>query len=350
MKKSSFDIKIIIFFVSIFLLVSIFFIYRFFNRVDCEDAKFFIVSDHFQNEESVEFKDKTENASSWKWDFGDKTPTDNRQHTLHKYKDPGTYVATLTINGECVHTKNIVITDRFASDKAEMARIVVQKVITVGQPVLFQGVKDGGKTWEWSFGESSKTDETSQNPVYVFKSSGYKTITLVTNGMYKSVAKKVIFVHAKEKNVINPLGIEAYVYQKNPKSYYLPKGSAQPDPLDDFLKNIPVAATSETVNDSLKAIKQAPKISEDKFETLIEKVAGGSLIKDDFAEYLCNNFDIPVIKNDDELITFAELCESLKGKKIKIITTRLKKDKKTNCIIGIDITYQVKKYLVWVKE
>ncbi|SNR31279.1 PKD domain-containing protein [Flavobacterium sp. ov086] len=351
MNKKNIDIKVILFFAVLLLIGITAFIIQFFNHVDCEDVKFYIFSDHSQSEESIEFYDKTHNAKSWEWDFGDGSAPDKRQHTFHVYKNPGKYKVTLTINKECVHTKELILKDKFAADKFGTPQIIVSKIITAGQPTYFDSRSEGAKTWEWAFGENRKgIDETSPNPVYTFSTPGEKTITLVVNGDFSRVAKKVIYVHPRVIKKTNPLDVTAYVYEKNAEAFALPRGSVKKDPLEDMLQYVPVAPKTKTQKDSIAAIKKAPKISEDQFEILLGKVAEGSKVKDDFSEFLCDDLEIPIVKNDKDLLTFAQLCANIKGKKIKIESIRLNKDKTNNCIKGMSINYKVKKYLIWVKD
>jgi hypothetical protein len=345
-----FDLKIVLFFVLFFLGAVIYFLVQFFNRVDCDTARFYVLSEHFQNNESIEFYDKTTNADTWLWDFGDNSELDSRQHTFHIYKQPGKYIVSLTVNGNCIHTKEVIITDNNSVNKEEMPTIIASRSITVGRPTYFRGIKEGGRTWEWSFGENRGVDDTSQNPIYTFEKAGEKIITLVANGNFSSVARIAVYVHPKEVKKINPLDVASYEYEKEPEKFSLPKGKVQKDPLEDMLQYIPVASRTEAKKDSIKVDKKAPKISEDQFEILLLKVAEGSKVKDDFEDYLCGNYEIPVVKNGEDLLTFDQLCESIKGKKIRIDAIRLNKDKKTNGVKGLNITYKVKKMLIWTKD
>ena len=350
MIKKNIDIRVVFFFVILLLIGIILFIVQLFNHVDCEDAKFYMFSDHSQTDESIEFYDKTPNAKSWKWDFGDGSEIDVRKHTFHIYKKPGKYVVTLTINRDCMHSKEINIKYKYAEDILGTPQIIVPKIITVGQPAYFKSVSEDAKTWEWAFGENRGIDETSSNPVYTFSTPGEKTITLVTNGNFSTVAKKVIYVHPRVIKKTNPLDVTSYVYEKSAEAFALPRGTVKKDPLEEMLQYVPVAPKTKTQKDSISTIKKAPKISEDQFEILLNKVAEGSKVKDDFADFLCDDLDIPVVKNDADLITFSQLCAGMKGKKIKIQSIRLNKDKQTNCIKGLNISYKVKKYLIWSKD
>lgn len=345
-----FDLKIVLFFVLFFLAAVVYFLTQFFNRVDCDAARFYVLSEHFQNKESIEFYDKTTNAESWLWDFGDQSELDSRQHTFHIYKQPGKYIVSLTVNGSCIHTKEVIITDNNSVNRVEMPTIIASQSITVGRPTYFRGIKEGGRTWEWSFGENSGVDDTSQNAVYTFEKAGEKIITLVANGNFSNVARLAVYVHPKEVKKINPLDVASYEYEKEPEKFSLPKGKVQKDPLEDMLQYIPVASRAEAKQDTIKIEKKAPKISEDQFEILLLKVAEGSKIKDDFEDYLCGNFEIPVVKNGEDLLTFDQLCEIIKGKTIRIDALRLNKDKKTNGVKGLNISYKVKKMLIWTKD
>lgn len=345
-----FDLRILLFFTLFFMGAIVYFLFQFFNRVDCDTSKFYVLSEHFQSNEAVEFYDKTVNANSWEWDFGDNSELDPRQHTFHIYKRPGKYIVTLTINDNCVHAKEVVITDNNSINKSEMPIIIASQSITVGRPTYFRGIKQGGKTWEWSFGESDGVDDTSQNPVYTFEKAGEKIVTLVANGNFNSVARLAVYVHPKEVKKMKPLDIASYEYEKNPEKFSLPKGNVQKDPLEDMLQYIPVASRIESKKDTIKVEKKAPKISEDQFEILLLKVAEGSKVKDDFEEYLCGNFEIPVVKNGEDLLTFDQLCENIKGKTIRIDAIRLNRDKQTNGVKGLNITYKIKKMLIWTKD
>ena len=350
MIKKNIDIRVVFFFVILLLIGIILFIVQLFNHVDCEDAKFYMFSDHSQTDESIEFYDKTPNAKSWKWDFGDGSEIDVRKHTFHIYKKPGKYFVTLTINGDCMHTKEINIKYKYAEDILGTPQIIVPKIITVGQPTYFKSVSEDAKTWEWAFGENRGIDETSSNPVYTFSTPGEKTITLVTNGNFSTVAKKVIYVHPRVIKKTNPLDVTSYVYEKSAEAFALPRGTVKKDPLEEMLQYVPVAPKTKTQKDSISTIKKAPKISEDQFEILLNKVAEGSKVKDDFTDFLCDDLDVPVVKNDTDLITFSQLCAAIKGKKIRIESIRLNKDKQTNCVKGLNISYKVKKYLIWSKD
>ncbi|WP_433829333.1 PKD domain-containing protein [Flavobacterium anhuiense] len=344
------DVRITLVFSTVLLIGVTLLLIQFFKHVDCDNIIYYILSEQSQSEEPIEFYDKTPNSKTWEWNFGDGSPIDKRKHTFHTYKNPGKYTVTLTINGNCTSTREITLKDKYLLDKLGTPHIISSKIITVGQPAYFYSTAENAKTWEWAFGENRGINENSSNPVYTFSSSGEKIVTLVINGDFSRVAKKVIYVHPKVIRKTNPLDVTSYVYEKSAESFCLPRGSVKKDPLEDMLQYVPVAPKNKTQNDTIAPIKKATKVSEDQFEILLNKVAEGSKVKDDFSDFLCDDLEIPVVKNDSDLLTFAQLCANIKGKKIKIESIRLNKDKQTNCIKGLNINYKVKKYLIWSKD
>ena len=327
-----------------FLLLS----YQVTRHVDCDDARFFVHADEYVINRVVEFQDNTDGAKSWEWDFGDSTAADNRQITFHKYQKPGDYIVTLKINGNCVHEKTLTITS-ISQEKGYLPAILSPNVVTVGESVQFGAEKEGGESWEWSFGETSNTDALGKNPRYTFRSVGEKKITLIVNGDIEHTAVKTIYVAPKTIKAKQKTDIKSYEFEKPAAAFSLPRGEAQKDPLVDMLQYIPVSPKTKSRKDSVAAEKKAPEISNEQFQLLLNQVAAQAKTKDDFKEYLCGDFEVPVVINDEKLMPFDLFCQNLTGKKIKITALRLNKNPK-NCIQNINIQYKVKKLMLWMKE
>lgn len=322
--------------------------YQYVRHVDCENAKFVIHSDEYMINRVVEYYDNTEGAKSWEWDFGDSTAVDVRQRTLHRYKKPGDYIIKLKINGNCVHEKLITISS-ISQQIGYLPSIIAPNVVTVGEAVNFGAEKEDGESWEWSFGESAGTDALDKNPSYTFKSVGEKKITLIVNGDVEHTAVKTIYVAPKTIRAKQNIDIKSYEFEKPHVAFSLPVGSAQKDPLVDMLQHIPVSPKSKSKKDSIIVEKKAPEISNEQIQILLNQVAAQVKTKDDFKDYLCGKYDIPVVVNDHKLIPFDQFCQVITGKKIKITALRINKDQK-NCIQNLNIQYKVKKLMIWVKE
>lgn len=322
--------------------------YQYTRHVDCENAKFIVHSDEFMINRVVEFYDNTEGAKSWEWDFGDSTAVDLRQRTLHKYKKPGDYIVKLKINGNCVHEKLINISS-ISQQTGYLPLIISPNVVNVGETVSFDAAKEDGESWEWSFGENGSTDALDKNPSYKFKSVGEKKITLIVNGDVEHTAVKTIYVAPKTIRAKQKIDMKSYEFEKPHVAFSLPVGSAQKDPLVDMLQYIPVSPKSKMKKDSLFVENKAPEISNEQLQLLLNQVAAQLKTKDDFKDYLCGKYDIPVVANDKKLIPFDQFCQQIAGKKIKITALRINKDSK-NCIQNLNIQYKVKKMMIWMKE
>jgi PKD repeat protein len=342
------DPKIFASFGIITLLSLIFLLYQSFRHVDCENANYYIHADEYMVNRVVEFNDNTDGAKSWEWDFGDSTAVDKRQRTLHSYKKPGEYIVKLKINGNCTHEKLVTITS-ISQQTGYLPSIISPNVVTVGEIVSFDAEKEGGESWEWSFGETANTDALGKSPVYKFKTVGDKKITLIVNGDMEHTAVKTIYVAPKTITAKQKTDMKSYEFERPHIAFSLPQGAAQKDPLVDMLQYIPVSPKSKTKKDSLAVEKKAPEISNEQFQLLLNQVAAQSKTKDDFKDYLCGKYDIPVVVNDNKLIPFDQFCQNIAGKKIKITALRMNKDSK-NCIQNLNIQYKVKKWMVWMKE
>ncbi len=331
----------------VLLLSIILLLVQYFRRVDCESAKFLVSGDMSINK-VVEFYDNTPNAKNWEWDFGDGSAPDYRQRTLHQYKKAGNYIIRLKINGHCVHEKSIHITTT-SQNTGYLPRIIAPSVVTVGQKVDFLGEKEGGQSWEWSFGESIDTDALGQSVSYHFKSAGQKKVTLIVNGDVEHRAVKTIYVAPKTIKAKQKIDLKSYEFERSHASFSLPKGNPQKDPLVDMLENIPVSPRGNTKKDTLAEPKKAPEISNEQFQLLLNQVANQSKTKEDFKDYLCGNYDIPVVINDDKILPFDEFCRVISGNKIKISAIRLNKNSQ-NCIQNINVHYKTRKWGIWMKK
>ncbi|AMA50390.1 MULTISPECIES: PKD domain-containing protein [Flavobacterium] len=342
------DVRIFLGFGLLILLGFGIFLFKYSRHIDCNTGNFLITADEFKPDEVVEFFDNTKGASSWEWDFGDSTTVDNRQRTFHKYKKEGDYVVKLIVNGSCYYEKLVRITN-VGQQTGYLPLIKAPNVAFLGEVVRFSAEKNGGESWEWSFGETTSLDAVGQNVSYKFKTTGEKKITLIVNGDLEHIATKIIYVAPKVIVAKQKIDMETYEYEKPHSTFSLPRGMAKKDPLEDMLGYIPVSPKHDNHKESNEKTKTS-EISNEQFQLLLKQVAAQVKTKDDFKEYLCGNFEIPVVVNDDNVMSFSELCKSISGKQIKITFLQLNRNDNSNCIQNINIQYKTKKWMIWVKE
>ena len=345
----NFDYRILGLFIALMIVGTIFFFSKAINNVDCENSTFYVVAKNRLEGETIEFYNETPNASTWKWDFGDNSKNEYEKNTTHIYKKPGKYRVTLTLNDNCITYKDVVIKSvGDLSKKIRVPEIIAPKVVKVGEEVMFDYYYSGTDifSWEWSFGESSRLDNTDSNPTHTYRTPGIKKVTLIINGNINSITSQTILVKPKEQEIT-----QAYAEDVEIKPLKLKKGPAQIDPAEEFAMTLPVVPPSskKKQKDSQKNASTAPSISEEQFELLLHQVAKQSKTKDDFGAFLCDDFKIPVLINDSKIMPFDEFCKKLIGKTLKISKIRLTTNE-NNCIINVEITYKIKKHLIWIND
>ncbi len=345
----NFDYRILGLFIALMIVGTIFFFSKAINNVDCENSTFYVVAKNRLEGETIEFYNETPNASTWKWDFGDNSKNEYEKNTTHIYKKPGKYRVTLTLNDNCITYKDVVIKSvGDLSKKIRVPEIIAPKVVKVGEEVMFDYYYSGTDifSWEWSFGESSRLDNTDSNPTHTYRTPGIKKVTLIINGNINSITSQTILVKPKEQEIT-----QAYAEDVEIKPLKLKKGPAQIDPAEEFAMTLPVVPPSskKKSKNSIKGKNMAPSISEEQFEILLHQVAKQSKTKDDFGAFLCDDFKIPVLINDSKIMPFDEFCKKLIGKTLKISKIRLTTNE-SNCIINVEITYKIKKHLIWIND
>jgi len=324
--------------------------------VDCEQADFKISAQKYIVGEIISFSNESTNAEKWKWEFGDGSEIKTKQYEFHTYSKPGRYEVSLIINGVCNIKKEIEISyyDIGLVDPNLIPKINVKSYATVGRPVDFSfSYPEKVYTAEWSFGETNQLDNTKVSPYYIYTSPGLKQVSLIVNGDVKALAKAEVFVKPKVEVKQKLAPITRYNPLKPAKTFEHPIGEPEKDPVVEYVENIPAKPMSPpaiTIQDSINIeLKRAPELSHEQFELLLLDVASQAKTKDDFSDYLCENFDVPVLVNGEDLFSFTDFCQKIKGKEIRFEAIGLQKDN-LNCIDNINLSYEVKKLIGWGKD
>ena len=134
---------------------------------------------------SVQFKDLSQDATSWNWDFGDGATSD-QQHPVHMYSIAGAYTVNLTVgNANGTHSKlaTITVTAKPAlPDAAFMSSPTTGKVPLT---VKFADVSGGSPAkWYWDFGDRGTS--TDQNPMHTYSKAGIYTVKLIATNDFGS--------------------------------------------------------------------------------------------------------------------------------------------------------------------
>ena len=128
---------------------------------------------------TVRFTDKSYNASSWLWDFGDSTNTSTEQNPIHTYTEEGRFTVSLTTNGD--EKNKQVKNDYIRVAKGPVAKFsYTPDDIWIGDIVQFMDLSVGDPTtWKWDFGDGMTSPL--ESPEHTFSTKGNYTVNLTVS-------------------------------------------------------------------------------------------------------------------------------------------------------------------------
>ncbi|MCK5124902.1 MAG: PKD domain-containing protein [candidate division Zixibacteria bacterium] len=127
---------------------------------------------------SILFTDRSVNATSWEWNFGDGTTPSNDQNPIHEYTIPGTYNFTLIASNDCGSDTTGGSITIYGAPEADFRANTDWSCI--GRPVSFSDMSTNADDWMWDFGDG--TSSQTQNPRHSYTSVGTYTVTLTVTG------------------------------------------------------------------------------------------------------------------------------------------------------------------------
>lgn len=319
--------KIVIrFFVAIFLLSTPVFAYRYVKNKSCKEVVFSSEADSYRQWELIRFIDGTDEAESWRWDFGDSTAIATLQNPLHVFKSPGEFLVTLTVNDFCEHTQLITIDDKiFIKDPEKFPVFNVPESITVGEKLIIQDLTANASVWEWRFGETAEANSKKRTAEYTYETSGLKTISLIVNGDVDHMTKKQINVLPVEEDTNDDL---RQITGTNRRL-----GDGLPERPSSYREDETNGANDDT------APSAAPYISDDNFSNKLVLVAKNQISASAFSSYFCGNLNTKIIANGKS-VSFIEFCERIANKNLKIKELEIYRNEGTNCIKNVTIRHR----------
>lgn len=336
--KTHFDRNVFITFLVLFLVGLTLLSFKMDSTVDCADIGIDVISNSFTTEDLIEFKSTDTSGVEWVWNFGDESASVFRSNIVHQFKKPGKYTISLQMNGQCVATKDIVISKRGQLvDPALIPNIILPKYVRVGEEIVFANDSKFAKSWEWSFGETMAIDGTSKKEKYTFKKPGEKTILLVVNGDRRHEAKQRITVlkAVRERRKRNT--------------------SRRIDPIETVLQqqiiDKPNAATEEEEKE--KKQKEEDKmhrieVSEDELRQLFVGYSNRRVDDKAIRSYFCYS-NIPVFNKTGNRFTVSEFFNEIRDVKLELNSIQMVRDNKTGCVKSMTVDMKTKKGLFWKK-
>lgn len=316
------DKSVIYLFIGVFLISAATFSFRYAEHVPCDEVLFLVDEKELKAGEIIQFKDKTEGAKEWKWEFGDNTGIFSQKEPLHIFKKEGDYKVRLLVNNNCERIETVSIKAKvILIDSTKFPVFTLPESIVVGEELKVEDVTENASTWEWRFGENASKDAKTRIAKYVYEEPGLKTVSLIVNGDLTYIGKKKINVLPlpEDKERITKIA-----------------GERRDKKLD--VKRAPLANASEDQPEKDKP-SIIPFITPSNFEFKIKMVSSKKLNPQAISEFFCGGVN-PLIVANGRNTTFLVFCEKIKGKKIEISSLNLIRDKGSNCIKTFTIEYK----------
>jgi chitodextrinase len=152
----------------------------------------------------VKFRNLSLNASTYTWDFGDKSYSDEKE-PAHTYYVPGNYIVTLTVANYSGESKFRTIVKVFQNPVSQF-EVYPTEVINNSQVVVFLNYSFYGETYVWSFGDGQSSNE--ESPWHKYEEEGMYNVRLYVTSSDgctdSSFYRSPVVVEYKEGNIRFP--------------------------------------------------------------------------------------------------------------------------------------------------
>lgn len=136
---------------------------------------------------TVKFKNTSENADTYQWDFGDpsfwRSNQSDKKNPDHKYKDPGTYKVSLIVKNNFSGISDTIVKEVIVEKEkeAEAGFVFTKSSDTAPSTVAFKNTSKDAERFEWDFGDPSSGNSNSsdeKNPAHLYSKPGSYTVQL----------------------------------------------------------------------------------------------------------------------------------------------------------------------------
>lgn len=289
--KGVFIVILLLIFVGAIILVM-----RMLLAKSCPEGDFALTNKSPKVNELVTFSFENPGVKSWEWDYGDSSLVGTHSTETHIYFKPGTYTVRLRTNSssDCDKVAFIEVIQKETVNEIKVEKILPMPEIQgpntayVGVPVMFKETSGTATSWEWFFSETGRVDSKVQNPSYTFREPGQKKVTLIINGDSQ---------------------VGTFEIKINPKQ----------------VVTTPPSKVSTTPAEPVT--QKAPQINEEKFKSMLKKIADREISSEDFDRYINGYFSMS-IKVNGKVVEFDSYLKRLGiTGEFSVKSIKLKKDK-----------------------
>ena len=256
----------------------------------------FIINRDITVNDSLEYEDRTIDAKSWEWDFGNGF-TSLKRSGKYKFKAPGVYDVKLEVDHELSNVFRVNVRDTVAAADTSIIIDGPARGI-VGEEIRFSA-RGNGNRWEWRFGESGAVDMVGPEAFYKYSAPGIYAIKL--------------------SNLVNATPATL-------KIRILPE-------LADTTTLVKIDPEVEAV----KAAKQRVYEIRSKLQSLANGNDFNSLYYDVLQNYLCNDENALVVINGNKKTDFYKYCTHLQFEKGVVIDELVVQESPNGCATSLTI-------------
>ncbi|MFW5773421.1 MAG: PKD domain-containing protein [Tangfeifania sp.] len=150
-------------------------------------AGFEIIGNNQLAPAKVEFKNTSENADTYQWDFGDssfwRSNQSDKKNPDHKYKDPGTYRVKLIVKNNFSGIADTLIKDVVVEKEKEASAgfVFTKSSDTAPSTVAFKNTSEDAERFEWDFGDpasGSNNSSDEKDPAHLYSKPGSYNVRL----------------------------------------------------------------------------------------------------------------------------------------------------------------------------
>jgi len=166
--------------------------------------------------ETVNFSNLSENATTWQWYFEGGTPeTSTEQNQSVKYEHHGSYAVTLVAKNEfgqdSITKKDYITVVEATMPLADFSAVPTS--ILAGETVSFTNLSKNATAWEWYFEGGTPETSTEQNPSIKYEKQGIFSVKLIaTNEFGNDDIEKLNYITVAPLSIndIEKLNVKIY--------------------------------------------------------------------------------------------------------------------------------------------
>jgi PKD repeat protein len=289
--------------------------------------------------ESIIFKANMKKAQKVEWNFGDGTPVSIGEKITHSYTKEGNFLVTATVNGKCMQSLNVHISQVAMSENTiatsapvDPNAITGKDFAAAGELSIYQTSATAG-TYEWSIEGNAAFPPKNGNKVsYSFTDPGTYIVMLKLDNDDSKIYRKTVVVS------LNPAAAKGAAIDELPPLPLPtpPSGGGKPD------------AGGGSAETPAAAEKRYELIPDPILKGQLQDVVEGKETLENIAKNMCDGMNTKVRGNGKIYANLTLFSEELKGKKgvlglggkRKIKSVHANRETGNNCIYRLDVEYK----------